>query len=201
VLAYAGGAFQRVSVNAAVGYTWLDSNTRRAVTFDGFGDTLSADYQSRIVHAVAEMGYALPLGGGTFEPFVSGAAYRVSGEAFDERGGAAALHGAATHQSFAVSYVGARVTTPIVDGLMVKGSAAWRHGFDDYRYGTATLSFANLAVPFTVVGAPLSRDAATASLDLVWAPSDRLRIAGGYEGVIGDHTVDNGAKVSVSFGF
>ncbi|MEA1084422.1 autotransporter domain-containing protein [Sphingomonas sp. CD22] len=201
VLAYAGGAFRGALVSAALGYTWLDSKTRRAVSFDGFGDTLRADYHSHIVHAVAELGYAIPLGGGTFEPFVSGAAYRISSEAFDERGGAAALHGEATHQSFVTSYVGARVATPIVDGLMVRGSGAWRHGFDDHRYGIATLSFANAALPFNVTGAPLSRDAATASLEMVWAPSDRIRVAGGYEGVIGNQTVDNGAKVSMSFGF
>jgi uncharacterized protein with beta-barrel porin domain len=54
---------------------------------------------------------------------------------------------------------------------------------------------------FDIAGAPWSRYAMTAGLDLVWAPAANIRITSIYAGLIGSKGEDSILKLSASIGF
>jgi subtilase-type serine protease len=200
VLGYASGTVGPLSLRAGVGYAWVAVDTRRSPSFAGFADRALASYDGDVLHSFGEIGHAVPFAGGTVEPFAGFEAYRVHTDAFAETGGAAALRGNARREKFAFSTVGVRSATPITNGLQARARVGWQHGFDD-MVPNATLRFANGAVPFSVRGAPLSKDAAAVSLDLIWTPTDRFSISSGYSGLIGGRSDDSAGRITVSFGF
>ena len=200
LLAYAGGMAGPVSLRAGIGYGWTDSSTRRAVTFAGFGNRLDGKFDGNVLSGFAEVGVPLALLGGTIEPFAGIESHRVASDAFAETGGAAALASERRRETFTLSTVGLRAQTPITDGLSARTRLGWEHGFGDLN-PTGRLSFAGSAVPFTVAGAPLSRDAAVASIDLAWQPSDRLTITSGYSGTLGGNGNDNTVRLTAALRF
>lgn len=200
VLGYAGGDYGAVRVRAGVGYGWTDNRTERSVSFPGFADRLRADYDGDTFHSFAEAGYAIPLGGGSVQPFAGFQAFRVHTDGIAEAGGATALAVAARTESFAFASAGFRFDTPIVEGLSARGVSAWQRRVD----GAAPTSMARFSAgtsTFDIAGVPLSRDAMTAGLDLVWAPSATIRVTSGYAGLIGNRGTDSTFKLTASIGF
>jgi uncharacterized protein with beta-barrel porin domain len=199
-LAYAGGTFGQLSLRGGVGYAWVKNEVSRSVTFTGFSDALSARYDSDVLHGFGEVGLALPALGGTVEPFGGIAAYRIHSDAFGETGGAAALSGTAHSETFTQSSLGLRVATPVVGGLQARASAAWAHTFGDTR-PDASLRFTSGAVPFTVTGAGLSRNAAALSLDLDATLANNVTLSAGYAGTIGDRGNDSSLHLGLAIAF
>ncbi len=200
LLGYAGGAYGAVRLRAAVGYAWADNRTDRFVAFPGFADRLHGGYDGNTVHGVAEAGYAIPLGGGTVQPFAGVQAFRVHSDAIAETGGVTALTVAARSESFAFASAGLRFDTPIVAGLSARGVTSWQRRIEGVA-PTGAARFSAGASTFDIAGVPLSRDAMTAGIDVVWAPTATIRVSSGYAGLIGSRGTDSTVKLTASIGF
>ncbi|MDB5687832.1 MAG: hypothetical protein JWR77_2421, partial [Rhizorhabdus sp.] len=199
VLGYAGTDIGNIRVRAVGGYAWAKIKSRRDIDFGGFADLATAKYDGETLHGSLDVGYAIPALGGTVEPFAGAAAWRIKTDGFVENGGASALRGAAGKQSFLRSQLGLRFDTPVTGTISARGSAAWQHAFDDIT-PQSVLAFAGGGASFGVNGTTLSREAAAASLSVVWAPSAKVKLSAGYDGLIGDHGSDNTGRIRLSIG-
>ncbi len=200
LLGYAGGSYGAIRLRAGIGYAWADNRTNRFVAFPGFADRLRGDYDGDTFHSFAEAGYAVPLGGGSVQPFAGFQAFRVHTDAVTESGGAAALTVAARTESFAFASAGLRFDTPIVEGVSARGVTAWQRRVS----GVAPIGAARFAAgasTFDITGVPLSRDAMTAGIDLVWAPTANIHVTSGYAGLIGSRGTDSTFRLTASIGF
>lgn len=199
-LAYAGGDFGGIVGRAGIGYAWARNEVNRSVRFAGFADSLSADYDANVLHGFAEIEAHQRLLGGMVAPFAGVQMFRIESDAFAERGGAAALAGAARSQRFTYSTLGLRGETPVVDGLRARTSVAWRHLFGSEQ-PNADLRFVGNSTPFSVTGGALAGDTAAVSLDLAWTPSRNISVLAGYNGAIGDRSDDSTLRVGLAIGF
>jgi outer membrane autotransporter protein len=200
VLGYASGEIGPITVRTGIGYAWADNRVNRSIGFGNVNESLRADYSGNTLYSFLEAGHAFAIAGGSLQPLLGFESYRVKTDAFAESGGSAALRGTERTQSFSFAKLGFRAETPIIEGLSARGNAAWLRRVD----GTATglrAAFAGGTAAFDVVGVPLSRDAATAGIDLVWSPSANIRIVSGYEGRIGSKGDDSSFRVAASIGF
>ncbi|WP_454886725.1 autotransporter outer membrane beta-barrel domain-containing protein [Sphingomonas oryzagri] len=200
VLGYAGGSFGALRARAGIGYAWSRIHTRRTVSFDGFTDTDTARYDGDVLHAFGELGYAVPLGGGTLEPFVGGSALRVHSDSFAERGGDAALDGLKHGDTVEFSNVGLKVSTPVVANVSAHGGVSWQHAYGAVS-PDALLRFDGGGTEFTVMGARLSRDAVAPTIDVAWQFAPKVRLSAGYAGLIGGSGDDNTGRVSLGIAF
>ena len=198
VLVYAGGEWGGVRLNLTGGYAWTDLTTRRAVSFIGFTDSLTASYKARTIHGGADLGYKIPLGRGSVEPFAGVEVYSVKRNAFTEAGSVAALQGAETEETSTISSLGARFSTPIVHGLSARGQIAWRHAFGNL----APVSLARFAGGslFGVEGSPLSEDAAAAEIALRYSTAN-VALTGSYNGTIDNAGSDSRFQLGLSVSF
>lgn len=199
VLGYAGAAVGDIRIRAVGGYAWAKIKSRRDIAFTGFTDMPAVRYDGRTLHGSLDIGYAVPALGGAVEPFAGLAAWRIRTDDFVENGGAAALRGDAASQGFLRSQLGLRFDTPVTGTISARGSAAWQHAFKDIT-PQAVLTFANGGAAFGVNGDALSREAAAASLSVVWAPAAGIKLSGGYDGLIGDRGSDNIGRLKLSIG-
>jgi autotransporter-associated beta strand protein len=200
ILAYGSAALGPLHLRAVAGYAWLKNSARRSVVFPGFSNALAAAYDGGVLHGIAEIGYAVPFGEGTIEPFASLEGYRVKSDAFAETGGAAALSRGERTEQFVLSTLGARFETPIVNNVSARARFGWRHAYGD-RSATSWVSFASGAQSFRVVGAPLSRNAAMGSVNLALTPAPNLMTTVGYSAALGGAGDDQTVKFAISMGF
>lgn len=198
VLAYAGGKWGGLRANLTAGYAWSDVSTRRSVSFFGFADSLTADYKARTLHGGADLGYQIPLGGGSVEPFAAVEVYQVSRHAFTEAGSGAALSGLKDDKTNTVTTLGARFSAPITEGLSARGQLGWRHTFGDLVPVSAQ-RFAGGGV-FGAQGAPLNEDAAAAEIALRYTAGN-VAVTGSYNGIIGKNGDDSRFQLGLSIGF
>jgi len=199
-LVYAGGMLGPIALRSSLGYAWVENDVRRTVRIGNFADRLTSRYDGNVIHGQVEAGISGAMFGGTVEPFAGVEYYRVRTDGFTEAGGDAALAGGVRTQAFALSTVGVRGVTPIVDGLSARSRIGWQHALND-PYPDATLRFASGTTPFTVIGAPLSRDAAAVAIDLAWTPIERLTITSGYAGMIGGRGDDSTFRIMAALAF
>lgn len=199
LLGYASGTVHGFRVRATGGYSWVDGRTDRQIAIGSFTDRLRADTDGGILQGSFDVALPLAIGGGQIIPLLGVEGYRTRSDAFSETGGAAALTAGKRLQASAFSRAGFEAKTPSLGAISAEGSLAWVHrlaGEDP----TTVASFGG-AGGFRVAGAPLSRDAAEASLGLGWAVSQRLRLTASYRGTIGDKGEDNGVRVVATLRF
>ena len=200
VLGYAGGTLGPVALRTAVGYAWTNADVTRSVNFPGFAAVSRSDYDGNVLHGVVEAGLPVAALGGTVEPFGTLELYRVKTDGFAESNSAIALNGRATQETFKLTTLGLRGQTPIATGLSARTRIGWQHVLGDVQ-PRSLVQFAGGGAGFAVLGAPLSRDAALASLDLAWQPTERLTITSGYAGSIGGASDDSRFRLTVALGF
>lgn len=191
VLGYAGAAYGPVRIRAGIGYADLDLSARRAIAFAGFADSAHGKVNGSALQGFAELGYALPIGGGEIEPFAGFAAVRLSTRAFVERGGSAHLSGARERDTSRYSSLGLRGRVD-TGGLALDGALAWHHGFGDIT-PAATLAFEG-GTPFALAGAPLNRDEAAIEAGATLRLAPRLTLGARYQGSIGRRGQDHAAE-------
>lgn len=199
---YAGGAFGKLRVRAGATYTAIDLRTDRHVNVGGLSETLQAKYDGQAVQTFGEMGYAMPLGNGSVEPFAGVNALWLKNDAFTETGGTLALDGAARTRETIWSNLGFKASfalganSPVT--AQVKG--VWRHALTG---GTTTsrLAFVNGGSAFLVQGAPLGQDAAMADASLRWQVTDLVQVGVGYVGTIADQGQNHAASLTLGVRF
>ncbi|WP_378948095.1 autotransporter domain-containing protein [Mesorhizobium sp. ANAO-SY3R2] len=199
---YGGGQWGALSLRTGAAYSWNSLDTRRAVTFPGLSEPLSADYDAGTAQIFGEAGYRIDTAAASFEPFANLAYVNVRTDAFTEEGGVAALSQASSNTDATFTTLGVRASGEFVLGTVsatARGMIGWRHAFGDVT-PLSTLAFAG-SDAFAVAGAPIARDAAVieAGLDFHIAPKATLGVS--YTGQFGSGVSDNGAKLDLSIRF
>lgn len=199
---YGGIRFGGLGLQAGAAHSWHDIDASRVVAFNGFSDAPGASYDAATTQVFGGASYAIPVGAGSVEPFGQLAYVHLSTDGFDESGGPASLSADRAKSSVTFSTLGVRLATANLRGqrgVAVRGSAGWRHAYND-RLPTARLAFAGSS-PFTVVGTPLSKDAAVVDAGVDAALSRRVVISLAYSGQFGGDGTDHGVKAGLTLGF
>ncbi len=199
---YGGGMWGAFSLRTGAAYSWHGISTGRTVSFAGFGDRLTADYDAGTAQVFGEVGYEMQAGQVRLEPFAGIAYVGVSTRGFTEKGGGAALTGAGVSTDTALAALGLHAATTFrLDGIEARagGTVGWRHAFG----GTTPLvtqAFAG-GNGFAVAGIPVARDTLMleTGLDFTLTPSATLGFA--YSGQFGEGAFDHQLKAKLSVGF
>ncbi len=130
--AYAGASFGPVQLRLGGTYFGSNLDIRRSVTFPGLGETETSRYGGTLGQAFGEVGYRIGSAQAYVEPFLGGAAIRITRDAFAERGGAAALTAGSRDYDIATSTVGAQVQAHL-DTLFDTGTPLLIRGLVGYR--------------------------------------------------------------------
>jgi subtilase-type serine protease len=201
---YGGWSFGALNLRAGGAYAWHTIDTDRTIAFPGFFDRATAHYNGGTGQIFGEAGYGFAFGKVAVEPFAGGAWVHLKTDAFNERGGAAALAGAANNFEVGYSSLGIRAASMIPVGndmvLVPRVSASWQHAFNDVT-PLATLAFQSAGVPFVIAGVPIARDSllTEAGLDLAIGRSATLGVS--YVGQAARSVHDHAAKGKFSWKF
>lgn len=184
-------------------YTWHDLDTKRQINAGSINQTLKASYGANTSQLFTELGYALPVNSAlTLEPFggVTWSDQRIRG--FSESGGYAALSGQSQRNDLTTTSLGLRarqaLTLGSVSGVL-RGGLGWRHTFGDIQPRT-TVAFDG-SPTFSVLGAPIARDAMMVELSLDADLSRNTTLAFGYGGQFGSGNSDQTGTVTLRWKF
>ena len=125
-------------------------------------------------------------------------------DAFNEKGGVAALSVAANSFEVGYSTLGVRAASlvPLDNGMVVipRASAAWQHAFNSVT-PDATVAFQSTTTTFVVAGVPIARDSLLAEAGIDLAISRNATIGVSYTGQIANNVQDHAAKGRFSWKF
>jgi outer membrane autotransporter protein len=200
---YGGKAWGPLALRTGLTYAWHDIETSRQVAFQGFSDNLQSAYSANTSQVFGELGYSLKAGPVALEPFANLAYVDVHTQAFQERGGAAALTAQEGNTAMTFSTLGAHASTQLGGSLAnatLRGTLGWRHAFGSTT-PTSSLAFASAGSPADIAGAPIDRDAAVVvvGLDIALSPVSTLGFA--YSGQVGPNTTDQSLQANLSLRF
>lgn len=199
LLAYAGGRYDALRIRLGLGVSVANLDVSRHVDIGSFSDDLDADYNGTVLQGFAEVGYAMPMGEGTIEPFAALSLVRTETESFDENGGDARLSGESEQETRPVSTLGLRAATPLSGPLGLSAMAGWQHSGGD-QTSDDRLRFTS-GSSFTVAGAPVARDAAVAQFDLTYQVADAISISATYSGMLADEAESHAALAGLVWKF
>ncbi len=203
---YGGKAFElgRGKLNLLLGgaYSGHDIKTTRHTAVADWHHTLKAKYRAHTRQVFGELGYALPLGRLTLEPFAGVAWSTQRRHGFSEAGGPTALSAQRDSDSLTTSTLGLRASTAFEHGTAqgrVHGALGWRHAFGRLA-PERTLAFEG-SQPFTVAAPPLARHSALVELGVDLALSPTARVGVTYNGQLGGGQREQAANVTVQWRF
>ncbi|TPM38713.1 autotransporter domain-containing protein [Mesorhizobium sp. B2-3-4] len=199
---YGGTNWGAIAFRTGAAYTWNRISTSRSVAFQGFTDSLSADYDAATAQAFGELAYKTDAGPFAFEPFANLAYVNLRTDGFSETGGDAALTSGSSTSDATFTTLGARASTDITIGGVAATARAmfgWRHAFGDVT-PLSTFAFAG-GDNFTIAGVPIARDAmlVEAGFDVQLARNATLGLS--YAGQFGPDAFDNGFKANLGIKF
>jgi outer membrane autotransporter protein len=171
-----------------------------------FTQTNTDRQAQRLAQVFGDGGYKIETSRAMVEPYVGIASISATTGAFTETGGTTALSGGSRTDTQTYSTVGMRASlapmsldeslgaiTPHVD-------MGWQHAFNTFRPGQVE-TIASLSQSFTVLGAPLSRDAAAvrAGLDMVITPEATVSLD--YDGSFASRVQNNAVRGALTWRF
>ncbi|OJW71811.1 MAG: hypothetical protein BGO57_14735 [Sphingomonadales bacterium 63-6] len=201
--AYAGGEWGPVQLRTGIAYAWSSVETSRSIVLPNFEDSAQADYDSNSLQVFGELAYRLDLGQSHIEPFANIAYVHVTGDAFVEKGGEAALAVDMDASNVTFTTLGMRGDAHFNLGkttASLRGGIGWRHGFGDIKAMTS-MTYVSGGDSFATSGIGVAGDAVTleAGLDVALGKSAGLGLF--YGGQLGGsqtrHSV--GARLSLEF--
>ncbi len=199
---YGGTNWGNIAFRTGAAYTWHDVSTNRNVSFSGFGNSLTADYDASTTQVFGELAYGVNMGATSFEPFANLAYVNLHTYGLSERGGAAALTSPSSNTDATFTTLGLRASSTFeANGTNVtaKGLLGWRHALGGV-IPTSTMRFGD-ADAFTIAGVPVARNAAVieAGLDLALTPDAALGVS--YGGQFGSGISDQSVKANFNVRF
>ncbi|TPK70886.1 autotransporter outer membrane beta-barrel domain-containing protein [Mesorhizobium sp. B2-4-15] len=199
---YGGTNWGAIAFRTGAAYTWHRISTSRSVAFQGFTDSLSADYDAGTAQAFGELAYKTDAGPFAFEPFANLAYVNLHTDGFSESGGAAALSSGSSTTDATFTTLGFRASTDVTIGgvaATARGMFGWRHALGEAT-PVSTVAFAG-GDDFTIAGVPIARDAmlVEAGFDVQLARNATLGLS--YAGQFGPDAFDNGFKANLGIKF
>ncbi|WP_442580074.1 autotransporter outer membrane beta-barrel domain-containing protein [Mesorhizobium sp. ASY16-5R] len=200
--AYAGTQWERLGFRSGLAYSWYRLDTRRAVAFTGFSDTLSSGYDAGTFQAFGELGYRIDTAAVALEPYANLAYVHLDTDGFQEKGGTAALHGSDRSTDTAFSTLGLRASSGFELGSMsatAHGGIGWLHAYGDVT-PEARLAYSG-GTAFDVKGTPIAEDAALIEAGFDMHLTARATVGLAYQGQIASEAKEHGfnAKLAVQF--
>jgi len=199
LLAYAGARYDALRIRLGLGVSVADIDINRRVAIGSFSDTLNASYDGTVLQGFAELGYVVPVGAGSIEPFAALALVRTQTDSFDENGGDARLSGESEQETRPVSTLGLRAAAPLSGPLGLSAMAGWQHSGGKLA-STDRMRFTS-GSSFTVAGAPVARDAAVAQLDLTYKVTDAVSVSASYSGLLASGAESHAALANLVWKF
>ncbi|MFI3905736.1 autotransporter outer membrane beta-barrel domain-containing protein, partial [Ochrobactrum sp. S1502_03] len=183
-------------------YSWHNLEMGRSVAFNGFSDSLSADYNAGTFQIFGELGYKLNVTSrATIEPYANLAYVHLRTDGFTEKGSnGAALSVQSDSMDTTLSTLGFRASTSFELGSIVTtahSDLGWRHGFGDV-IPSSTASFAAGSDMFTTVGNSIGKDTALIEAGLDFAVSKNATLGVAYQGQFGSRLSQNGVNANFS---
>ncbi|WP_202327022.1 autotransporter domain-containing protein [Mesorhizobium sp. 113-3-9] len=199
---YGGTNWGAIAFRTGAAYTWHRISTSRSVAFQGFTDSLSADYDAATAQAFGELAYKTDAGPFAFEPFANLAYVNLHTDGFAESGGTAALTSGSSSSDATFTTLGVRASTDVTIGgvaATARGMFGWRHAYGEVT-PLSTFAFAG-GDDFTIAGVPIARDAmlVEAGFDVQLARNATLGLS--YAGQFGPDAFDNGFKANLGIKF
>ena len=193
--------FAATTVRAGVIRSFQDVDTRRTVSFGGFGEQLRATYGAAVTQGFGELSQRMVLPHGMLEIYGGAATAWVRKDAFSEDGGATALTDSGQRQNFSWSTLGLRGAGTLGEdqALSLRGGVAWQHALDAVAVSTS-LAFAG-SDSFVVTGAPLSEDSVLVDAGFGWQVGPGVDLNVAYSGEVGESRTSHAVKVGLSAGF
>ncbi|WP_180901139.1 autotransporter outer membrane beta-barrel domain-containing protein [Martelella soudanensis] len=203
IAAYGGGEFGVFDASLGASWSWHEVSVDRTISFPGYFAGESADYSATTGQIFAEAAFDLGTAPFETEAFGGLAYVATSTGSFSEGGDLTALAGGDETQANTLSTIGlrfARVFAIGEGGLRANATIGWQHAFGDLDPGVS-LAFAESGAGFTVLGAPIARDAAVLALGFDFALTQRASLSLGYNGRIGGGVAENAAFAALSVSF
>ncbi|UXJ52608.1 autotransporter outer membrane beta-barrel domain-containing protein [Pseudomonas citronellolis] len=174
-----------LALRLGAAYSSHDGESKRRVEFDGFSDRPKGDYDAHSWQAFAEAGYQLGDGRLSAEPYANLGYQYYKRDAYDEKGGAAALHVDEQSQHNVSSTLGLRTAwlTNLDNGMSLtpRLGLGWRHTYGDLDSSTRQAFLAGGGA-FSVQGTALDRNSLLLDLGLDLGLSARHSIGLAYSG-------------------
>lgn len=194
-----------VGLRTGLAYSWHNLEMGRSVAFNGFSDSLSADYNAGTFQIFGELGYKLNVTSrATIEPYANLAYVHLRTDGFTEKGSnGAALSVQSDSMDTTLSTLGFRASTSFELGSIVTtahSDLGWRHGFGDV-IPSSTASFAAGSDMFTTVGNSIGKDTALIEAGLDFAVSKNATLGVAYQGQFGSRLSQNGVNANFSVKF
>lgn len=203
--AYGGMRHGAFDFRAGGAYTLGGVETTRQVVFLDFTDRVEAEYDTQTGQVFGEIGYLIPLGDASIEPFGNLTYIKVDREAYVETGGPSALEVAATEESALLSTLGVNFSAAMATSgdttIRATGRLGWQHAFDAAA-PEQDLAFASgLGSPFTVRGLALDQDSLIVEAGLQAQLSARAAISLSYGGQFSDESQSHAAAAQLVVNF
>jgi outer membrane autotransporter protein len=194
-----------VGLRTGLSYSWHNLEMGRSVAFNGFSDSLSADYNAGTFQIFGELGYKLNVSSrATIEPYANLAYVHLRTDGFTEKGSnGAALSVQSNSMDTTLSTLGFRASTSFELGNIVTtahSDIGWRHGFGDV-IPSSTASFEAGSDMFTTAGNSIARDTALLEAGLDFAVSENATLGIAYQGQFGSGLTQNGLNANFSMKF
>lgn len=196
---YAGGDLGGFTLRTGAGFSWVKNRTTRRTELSIRDQPLTARYDARILHGFGEAGLPLAMRGGTVEPFAGFNYYRIDSDAFQEQGIASGLRGDARRSDYSLATLGARSEAVLTKAVTLRSRVAWQHVLGETALGTRMRY--QVGGDFEIRGNALTRDSATASVELSYRAHDQIALSIGYDGLISKRNTAGTFRASASVGF
>lgn len=212
--AYAGALVGPVALRAGLAYAGHQVETTRSVLIRSFADRTRAEYDASTAQAFGEAGYRLDLGRvdlglvsgrSVLEPFVGGAAIRISTDRFAETGVAAALTGFGRTYDLGTLSLGLRSETQLGEGspVVLRSMLGWRGAFGDTDpLALQAFRFSNTdTAPFAVAAVPIDRSSFVSETGLDWRFAAQTSLGVSYAAAVGERNQDHAVKGRFEYRF
>jgi outer membrane autotransporter protein len=204
---YGGASFNALQLRGGAFYAFNRTGVDRSILFPGFSDATTASYGGDTLQGFGEAGWRMPIAGfagpSFVEPILGLTALHIAAASYTEAGGAGALMGGARGYDYAATTLGVRAEATLFSNLplMARGMLGWRHAFGDVT-PDSVLAFASTpAIPFTVAGAPIARDALAVEAGFDWKLTNNAAVGVFYSGALGNRDVENAIKGRLEVAF
>lgn len=194
------GAFARhqngvMVTRMGLAYSSHQGNSKREIDFNGFHDAPKGNYDASNQQGFVEFALPTSSGGLYKEPFARLGYQRFSREAYNEKGGIAALHVDDQQQSNLISTLGLRIARQgVLDNGMTlarRASLGWRHTYGDTDLSTRQ-AFLTGSEAFDVYGSTLDRDSVMVEAGVGLGLSAAQDVSLNYSGEFGSNARNHG---------
>lgn len=199
---YGGNQWDALGLRLGLVQSWHSVDASRSVSYTGFGDSLSADYNARLLQAFGEVGYRIDTAAASFEPFANLSHVRLRTNGFTEQGSNAALSVEKDTTNTTFTTLGVRASAPLALGetsAKLTGTLGWRHAYSDVT-PTSTQAFAG-SNAFTVDGVAIAKDVAIFGAGFEVEISKISTLGLNYSGQYGNGSKQNGMNATLNVKF